>query len=324
MSQSHRSELYLTVLFVVVSLICGLFASISANILPDWLKDYNKLAWPLFLIFVLIAAWIQIRLHHHKRDYHIKEKDLSQISAPLTTSAKETPESINTQQVGSGENISLSSDHSSSIVYGAGSQHNETTVTVITTLPKNGVPDTKYNKERVLINPTRFFAFVVVIVFIVVVLYFVKHITNEYSASQPSQHKNSGSVNVNIANLKDEGFAEWLDKNPTPIVKLYESDFKKEVIEASSHQPVLLYICDYSWPACEEMKTYIVTISFKYKGKLKVVYIDHFLNLELSDQFGYGYLPILSIYKGGKEVDRMMGSASENGIEEFIVRNCFK
>ena len=97
-------------------------------------------------------------------------------------------------------------------------------------------------------------------------------------------------------------------------------DFRKEVIEASNEQPILVDFwapwcgpCQYLGPVLEALE------KEQTEWKLLKVNVDE--NQEISQQYGIRGIPDVRLFIKGKEIDRFTGALPKNQIEKWLTKN---
>lgn len=101
--------------------------------------------------------------------------------------------------------------------------------------------------------------------------------------------------------------------------------FTHEVTDASfmtdvegSDKPVLVdFWAEWCGP-CKQIAPAVDEIAKKYDGKLRVMKMDVDMNTETPGRFGIMGIPTLLVFKGGKEVGRIVGLRSGAAIEEEV------
>lgn len=95
-----------------------------------------------------------------------------------------------------------------------------------------------------------------------------------------------------------------------------DSNFKQEVL--SSQTPVLLDFWAEWCAPCRALSPIVEKIAEANAGKLKVGKLNVDENPETAQGFGIQGIPTLLIFKGGKEVHRMVGFQSQANIQRGI------
>lgn len=96
------------------------------------------------------------------------------------------------------------------------------------------------------------------------------------------------------------------------------SSFEQSVLK--SDVPVLVdFWAEWCGP-CKAIGPSIEQLAAEYEGKAKVFKLDVDSEGELAQQYGVMSIPALLIFKGGKEVDRMVGAAPKAQIAALIDR----
>src|SRR5580693_2236497 len=99
---------------------------------------------------------------------------------------------------------------------------------------------------------------------------------------------------------------------------LIASDFEEKVLK--SDVPVLVdFWAEWCGP-CKAIGPSIEQLATEYAGKAKVFKLDVDSEGDLAQQYGVMSIPALLVFKGGKEVDRMVGAAPKAQIAALIDR----
>jgi thioredoxin 1 len=97
-----------------------------------------------------------------------------------------------------------------------------------------------------------------------------------------------------------------------------EGEFEQKVLK--SDVPVLIdFWAEWCGP-CKAIGPSIEQLATEYAGKAKVFKIDVDKEGELAMKYNVMSIPALLIFKGGKEVDRMVGAAPKPQIAALIDR----
>jgi thioredoxin 1 len=96
-------------------------------------------------------------------------------------------------------------------------------------------------------------------------------------------------------------------------------EFEQNVLK--SELPVLVdFWAEWCGP-CKAIGPSIEQLAVEYDGKAKVYKLDVDSEGELAMQYGVMSIPALLVFKGGKEVDRMVGAAPKAEIAALIDRS---
>lgn len=96
------------------------------------------------------------------------------------------------------------------------------------------------------------------------------------------------------------------------------SEFDQQVL--ASDVPVLVdFWAEWCGP-CKAIGPSIEQLATEYDGRAKVFKLDVDNDGELASKYGVMSIPALVVFKGGKEVDRMVGAAPKAQIAALIDR----
>ncbi len=97
------------------------------------------------------------------------------------------------------------------------------------------------------------------------------------------------------------------------------SDFDEKVL--GSDVPVLVdFWAEWCGP-CKAIGPSIEQISTEYDGKARVYKVDVDQEGDIAMRYGIMSIPALVVFKGGKEVDRMIGAAPKATIAHMLDRH---
>ena len=99
-------------------------------------------------------------------------------------------------------------------------------------------------------------------------------------------------------------------------VAINQDNFKAEVLSAKT--PVLVDFWATWCAPCRAIAPVLDELAQKYKGKFTVAKVNVDEVPELAAQFGVLNIPTLIFFKGGEEVDRMVGSQPKSQLEAKI------
>ena len=97
------------------------------------------------------------------------------------------------------------------------------------------------------------------------------------------------------------------------------ADFEKEVVQ--SDLPVLVDFWATWCGPCIAIAPHIEAIAHELDGKAKVFKVDVDSDGDLAGRFGVMSIPALIVFKGGLEVDRMVGAAPKDQIKAMLSRH---
>jgi thioredoxin 1 len=90
-----------------------------------------------------------------------------------------------------------------------------------------------------------------------------------------------------------------------------QTDFSSNVLE--SDLPVAVDFTARWCPPCRRATPILEEIAGAYAGRLKVVEVDADQEIQLTSRYGVHAMPTLLIFKGGQEVERLVGLRSKSG-----------
>ena len=96
-------------------------------------------------------------------------------------------------------------------------------------------------------------------------------------------------------------------------------NFEAEVLQ--SDLPVLVDFSAAWCGPCQAIAPVIESLSEEYAGRAKVITIDVDAETEISARYSVMSIPTLVVFKHGKEVDRIVGAAQKQAIEDLLKRH---
>lgn len=92
------------------------------------------------------------------------------------------------------------------------------------------------------------------------------------------------------------------------VNEVKDANFEQEVLK--SDQPVLVDFWAPWCAPCRMLAPTVDAVAEKYQGRAKVVKLNVDENVESSSRYGIKGIPTLILFRGGKEVDRVVGVPS--------------
>ncbi len=96
------------------------------------------------------------------------------------------------------------------------------------------------------------------------------------------------------------------------------AEFEEQVLK--SDVPVLVDFWATWCGPCRAIAPAIEELSQEYAGRAKVYKLDVDSNGDIAMNYGVMSIPALIVFKGGQEVDRMVGAGPKNQIAQLIDR----
>jgi len=97
---------------------------------------------------------------------------------------------------------------------------------------------------------------------------------------------------------------------------LTTENWEKEVI--NSDIPVVVdFWAEWCMP-CKIVEPHFKALAKKYKGKIKFGRLNVDEEVDISQKYEIMAIPTFILFKGGKEIDRLIGAAPKDKLEEFI------
>lgn len=100
------------------------------------------------------------------------------------------------------------------------------------------------------------------------------------------------------------------------VEELTDETLDQTLVDAAS--PILIHFWAAWCAPCRMLASTVENVKEKFGGKLRVAKINVDLNPEASRRYGVKAIPLLIVFKGGHEVLRNVGTASETSIERLL------
>jgi thioredoxin 1 len=102
-------------------------------------------------------------------------------------------------------------------------------------------------------------------------------------------------------------------------VAVTDQSFQTEVLNSAT--PVLVdFWAEWCGP-CRAIAPMVEELAVEYKGKLKVVKIDVDESTDVASRYRIQSIPTLMVFKGGEEVERVIGAAPKNMLLSRITKH---
>ena len=102
-------------------------------------------------------------------------------------------------------------------------------------------------------------------------------------------------------------------------VAVTDDTFQTEVLD--SPVPVLVDFWAVWCGPCRLVAPTVEQIAVEYQGKLKVVKLDVDANPDVSERYRVMSIPTLLLFKGGQDVERVIGALPKNAIVSKIAKH---
>ena len=100
------------------------------------------------------------------------------------------------------------------------------------------------------------------------------------------------------------------------LVHLTEENFESEVMQ--SDIPVIVDFWATWCPPCKMLAPIFEELAGGYEGKMKFAKLDTDEVRATAQKYGIMSIPTLIVFKGGKEVERMVGALPKEALKEKI------
>lgn len=103
------------------------------------------------------------------------------------------------------------------------------------------------------------------------------------------------------------------------VLEITDSNFEQEV--AQSDLPVLVDFWAVWCGPCQRVAPIVEELAKENAGKAKLAKLDIDENPGIATDFGVSSIPTLILFKGGKEVDRVVGALPKSQLQAMIDRH---
>ena len=108
------------------------------------------------------------------------------------------------------------------------------------------------------------------------------------------------------------------------IIEVEDSDFEKNVIQASKKTPILVdFWAEWCYP-CRFLSPTLDKLADEYKGKFILAKLNVDKNNKKAREYDILSIPNVKLFKNGKVADEFVGAIPESNIKEFLERNGIK
>ena len=105
---------------------------------------------------------------------------------------------------------------------------------------------------------------------------------------------------------------------PDVVKETTTQAFVKDVIEESRRQPVLVDFWAPWCGPCRMVSPLVERAGREHAGQLKVVKLNVDEAPEISDRYQVSGIPLLVLFRGGSEVDRLVGVVPQAKLREWL------
>lgn len=100
------------------------------------------------------------------------------------------------------------------------------------------------------------------------------------------------------------------------IINTTDKDFKHDVVDSST--PVLVDFWATWCGPCRAIAPHLKALADELGDRVKIVKLDIDHNQKTAADYGIQSIPTLLLFKDGKVVDKLVGSASKGKLSDFI------
>lgn len=102
------------------------------------------------------------------------------------------------------------------------------------------------------------------------------------------------------------------------VLDVTSADFKEKAIDASMHQPVLVYFWAHWCEPCKSLSPTLEKLANEYRGAFLVAKVDCDQEQQLAMQVGVQSLPTALLIKDGQPIDQFMGAVPEGELRNWL------